>query len=197
MGKSGVKTVRLTQDELKELCRKAVDEGVSKYISCQNEKDRQKKNGLLFRTKKLLENYTKLKDYAEQAVCTNDEAQEVDPSLVNMDVLTKFHIFDDDRTLHRQVRGLNAVKLMLAHIDRMLAVYKDNCLNSASEVMHRRWFVIDMMYLDREKKRTTKEIAEIYQMELSAIQKDAKEARNDLTILFFGLDAMVMYDIKD
>lgn len=196
MGKAN-KTVRLSQEELKELCRDAVEEGVSKYIKSQDEKERQRRSGLLFRTKKLLENYTKLKDYVEQAVCTIDEAQEVDESLVNMDVLTKFHIFDDDKTLHRQMRGINAVKFMLAHVDRMLAVYKENCLNSASEVMHRRWFVIDMMYLDRKHKRTTKEIAEIYQMELSAIQKDAKEARNDLTTLFFGLDAMVMYDLRD
>ena len=196
MGKAN-KSVRLTPEELRDLVKRSVDEGVSKYIHSENEKERRRHDGLVFRTKKLLENYTKLKDYAEQAVCTLDEAQGVDPSLVNMDVLTKFHIFDDDRTLHRQLRGINAVKFMLAHVDRMLAVYKDNCLNSASEVMHRRWFVIDMMYLDREHKRTTKEIAEIYQMELSAIQKDAKEARNDLTILFFGLDAMVTYDLRD
>ena len=31
-------------------------------------------------------------------------------------------------------------------------------------------------------------------MELSTIQKDAKEARNDLTVLFFGLDAMILHD---
>lgn len=39
-----------------------------------------------------------------------------------------------------------------------------------------------------------KEIAEFYNMELSTIQKDAKEARNDLTVLFFGLDAMILHD---
>lgn len=196
MGKVN-KVVRLSQDELRDIVKKSVDEGVSRYINSESEKKRKRHDGLLFRTKKLLENYTLLKDYAERAVCTLDEAQEVDPSIENMDVLTKFHIFDDDRTLHRQLRGINAVKFMLAHVDRMLAVYKDNCLNSASEVMHRRWFVIDMMYLDREHKRTTKEIAEMYQMELSAIQKDAKEARNDLTILFFGLDAMATYELRD
>lgn len=54
------------------------------------------------------------------------------------------------------------------------------------------------MYLEREDaKKTTKEIAEIYQTDISNIQKDAKEARNDLTTLFFGLDAMVLYEIRD
>ena len=158
------KTVRLSEEELKELCQKAVEDGVSKYITVQNQKKKQEWRGLLFRTKKLLENYTKLKDYAEQAVVTLEQA----------------------------------VKFIMAHVDRMLEVYKSNCLNSSQEVMHRRWFVIEYMYLEREDaKKTTKEIAEIYQTDISNIQKDAKEARNDLTTLFFGLDAMVLYEIRD
>lgn len=192
------KTVRLSEEELKELCQKAVEDGVSKYITVQNQKKKQEWRGLLFRTKKLLENYTKLKDYAEQAVVTLEQAEEVDETLVNMDVLMKFKLFEDDKTLHRQLRGVNAVKFIMAHVDRMLEVYKSNCLNSSQEVMHRRWFVIEYMYLEREDtKKTTKEIAEIYQTDTSNIQKDAKEARNDLTTLFFGLDAMVLYEIRD
>lgn len=201
MGKSTPgkqKTVRLSQEELKEICQKAVEDGVSKYITVQNQKKKQEWRGLLFRTKKLLENYTKLKDYAEQAVVTLEQAEEVDETLVNMDVLMKFKLFEDDKTLHRQLRGVNAVKFIMAHVDRMLEVYKNNCLNSSQEVMHRRWFVIEYMYLEREDgKKTTKEIAEIYQTDISNIQKDAKEARNDLTTLFFGLDAMVLYEIRD
>lgn len=192
------KTVRLSEEELKELCQKAVEDGVSKYITVQNQKKKQEWRGLLFRTKKLLENYTKLKDYAEQAVVTLEQAEEVDETLVNMDVLMKFKLFEDDKTLHRQLRGVNAVKFIMAHVDRMLEVYKSNCLNSSQEVMHRRWFVIEYMYLEMEDaKKTTKEIAEIYQTDISNIQKDAKEARNDLTTLFFGLDAMVLYEIRD
>lgn len=192
------KTVRLSEEELKELCQKAVEDGVYKYITVQNQKKKQEWRGLLFRTKKLLENYTKLKDYAEQAVVTLEQAEEVDETLVNMDVLMKFKLFEDDKTLHRQLRGVNAVKFIMAHVDRMLEVYKSNCLNSSQEVMHRRWFVIEYMYLEREDtKKTTKEIAEIYQTDISNIQKDAKEARNDLTTLFFGLDAMVLYEIRD
>ena len=196
--KTPEKKVILSQDELREICQRAVEDGVSKYISLEDQKKKREWRGLLFRTKKLLENYTKLKDYAEQAVVTLEQAEEVDETLVNMEVLTKFKLFEDDKTIHRQLRGVNAVKIMMAHVDRMLNVYKTNCLNSAQEVMHRRWFVIEHMYLEREGgKKTTKEIAEIYQTDLSNIQKDAKEARNDLTTLFFGLDAMVLYEIRD
>lgn len=188
----------LTQEELQQICQKAVEDGVAKYITVQKQKKKEEWRSLLFRTKKLLENYTKLKDYAEQAVVTLEQAEEVDQTLVNLDVLMKFHLFDEDKTLHRQLRGVNAVKMIMAHVDRMLEVYRNNCLNSSQEVMHRRWFVMEYMYLEREdSKKNTKEIAEIYQTDISNIQKDAKEARNDLTILFFGLDAMVLYEIKD
>ena len=191
------KTVRLSEEELKELCQKAVEDGVSKYIDVEKKRKKNEWRGLLFRTKKLLENYTKLKDYAEQAIYTLEQAEEVDETLVNMDVLTSFKLFDDDKTLHRQLRGVNAVKMIMAHVDRMLEVYRNNCLNSAQEVMHRRWFVIEYMYLDHDQKKSTKEIAEIYQTDLTNIQKDAKAARDDLTTLFFGLDAMVLYEFND
>ena len=60
-----------------------------------------------------------MKDYAEQAVVTLEQAEEVDETLVNMDVLMKFKLFEDDKTLHRQLRGVNAVKFIMAHVDRM------------------------------------------------------------------------------
>lgn len=60
------KTVRLSEEELKELCQKAVEDGVSKYITVQNQKKKQEWRGLLFRTKKLLENYTKLNGFAKR-----------------------------------------------------------------------------------------------------------------------------------
>ena len=124
--KTPEKKVILSQDELREICQRAVEEGVSKYISLEDQKKKREWRGLLFRTKKLLENYTKLKDYAEQAVVTLEQAEEVDETLVNMEVLTKFKLFEDDKTIHRQLRGVNAVKIMMAHVDRMLNVYKTN-----------------------------------------------------------------------
>ena len=196
MGKNSQgRTIRLTEQELKQLCEDAVDRGVAKYIKEQDRAESRKRRSLLYNTKKLLENYTKLKDYIENAVSTVEEAAEVDETIVNTEVLIGFRLMDSDRKLNRQIRAINAVKMMLAHIDRMLEVYRTDCQSSSSEVKRRRWDIVQMMYLDRVEKKTTKQIAEYYNMELSGIQKEAKAARSDLTILFFGLDAMVMYDL--
>ena len=204
MGKAE-RRILLTKEEIKSLCEEAADKAVERSEKAKRKRIVQEKKTLLYNTKKLLENYTKLKDYAEKAVrvgegdphlvdLTIDEAEQVDESIMNMDVLAGFRILDEDKTLHRQLKGINAVKFMLAHVDRMLEVYRKECETSSNEIIQRRWKVIQMMYLDREKKKSTKEIAEFYNMELSTIQKDAKEARNDLTVLFFGLDAMILHD---
>lgn len=156
MGKAE-RRVSLTKEEIKALCEEAADKAVERSEKARKKSIAQEKKILLYNTKKLLENYTKLKDYAEKAVCTIDEAEQVDESIVNMDVLYGFRIFDEDKTLHRQLKGINAVKFMLAHVDRMLEVYQRECETSSNEIIQRRWKVIQMMYLDREKKKSTTE----------------------------------------
>ena len=126
MGKAE-RRVSLTKEEIKALCEEAADKAVERSEKARKKSIAQEKKTLLYNTKKLLENYTKLKDYAEKAVCTIDEAEQVDESIVNMDVLYGFRIFDEDKTLHRQLKGINAVKFMLAHVDRMLEVYQREC----------------------------------------------------------------------
>lgn len=188
------RTIRLTEEELKKICEEAADRGLAKYIKEQEKADAKKRRSLLYNTKKLLENYNMLKDYVDNAVSTYKEAAEVDDSIVNIDVLIGFRLMDSDRRLNSQARGINAVKMMLAHIDRMLEVYRNECITSSSNTKRRRWDIVEMMYLNRDKK-TTMQIAEYYNMDIRGIQAEAKSARSDLTILFFGLDAMVMYEL--
>lgn len=189
------RSIRLTEQELRQICEDAVDKGIGKYIKEQDNAVKRSRRNLLYNTKKLLENYTKLKDYVENAISTVDQIENADETFINPEVLVGFRMMDSDRKLYSQIRGINSVKLMLAHIDRMLEVYRTDCQTSSSKVKQRRWDIVQMMYLDREEKMTTKQIAEYYNMELSGVQKEAKVARSDLTILFFGLDAMVLYDL--
>lgn len=86
MGKAE-RRVSLTKEEIKALCEEAADKAVERSEKARKKSIAQEKKTLLYNTKKLLENYTKLKDYAEKAVCTIDEAEQVDESIVNMDTL--------------------------------------------------------------------------------------------------------------
>ena len=92
MGKAE-RRILLTKEEIKSLCEEAADKAVERSEKAKRKRIVQEKKTLLYNTKKLLENYTKLKDYAEKAVYTIDEAEQVDESIMNMDVLAGFMNF--------------------------------------------------------------------------------------------------------
>lgn len=189
------KSIRLTKQEIEQICEEAAQKAAAKYTKEKSAAIKREHSKLLYNTKKLLENYTKLKDYVENAVSSVDEVKEND--FINPEELLGFRILDSDQMLNSMIRGINRTKLMLAHIDRMLEVYRADCQRSSSTVKQRRWEIIRMMYLDRDDQKSTKQIAEYYNMEISGIQKEAKAARRDLTALFFGLDAMFIDSMND
>ena len=77
----GFVLLSLTKEEIRALCEEAADKAVERSEKARKKSIAQEKKTLLYNTKKLLENYTKLKDYAEKAVCTIDEAEQVDESM--------------------------------------------------------------------------------------------------------------------
>ena len=116
--------------------------------------------------------------------------------MADIEVLTKFGIFDDDKTLHNLKRGVITVNMLMTHVDNMLEVYRENCESSASKTKQRQYRVVYNMYLAEEKK-TTKEIAEMECEEVRTIQNDAKAAREDLTALIFGLDGILVRILRE
>ena len=58
---------------MEKAAEKAAIKAVSLYVKNLKETKNKTRKRLLFNTKKLLENYTKLKDYAEQAVVTLEQ----------------------------------------------------------------------------------------------------------------------------
>ena len=62
-------------------------------------------------------------------------------------------------------------------------------------VKKRQYRVIHDMYL-AEKRLTTRQIAENEQEELRTIQNDAKQARDDISVLLFGINGLVEQILK-
>ena len=151
---------------------------------------------MLYKTKVLLEKYTWLKAYAKKSVYTLEQAEQVNDGMADIEVLTKFGIFDNDKTLHNLKRGVITVNMLMTHVDNMLEVYRENCESSASKTKQRQYRVVYNMYLAEEKK-TTKEIAEMECEEVRTIQNDAKAAREDLTALIFGLDGILVRILRE
>lgn len=195
MAKNG-KTYSITEAQLEDMIKKASEAGAEAYKKEQSQSTRRKVDRMLYKTKVLLEKYTWLKAYANNSVYTLEQAEKVNDGMADIEVLTKFGIFDDDKTLHNLKRGVITVNMLMTHVDNMLEVYRENCESSASKTKQRQYRVVYNMYLAEEKK-TTKEIAEMECEEVRTIQNDAKAAREDLTALIFGLDGILVRILRE
>ena len=195
MAKNG-KTYSITEAQLEDMIKKASEAGAEAYKKEQSQSARRKVDRMLYKTKVLLEKYTWLKAYAKNSVYTLEQAEKVNDGMADIEVLTKFGIFDDDKTLHNLNRGVITVNMLMTHVDNMLEVYRENCESSASKTKQRQYRVVYNMYLAEEKK-TTKEIAEMECEEVRTIQNDAKAAREDLTALIFGLDGILVRILRE
>ena len=196
MTKNGAKTYNISERELKVIMQQASEAGIAAYRNEHEETVKKKAGRLLYRTKTLLERYTQLNEYAQNSVYTLERAEEVNEGIADLEVLTKFGIFDDDKTLHKLKRSVVTVNMVMAHVNTMLEVYRKECESSASKVKQRQYRVIDYLYLS-ENKLNTKEIAELEGEDVRTIQNDAKAAREDLTALIFGLDGVLTRILRE
>ena len=196
MAKSGAKTYSISERELKEMMKRASETGIAAYQREHEETVKKKAGRLLYRTKTLLERYTQLNEYAQNSVYTLERAEEVNEGIADLEVLTKFGIFDNDKTLHNLKRSVVTVNMVMAHVNTMLEVYRKECESSASKVKQRQYRVIEYLYLS-ENKLNTKEIAELEGEDVRTIQNDAKQAREDLTALIFGLDGVITRILRE
>lgn len=196
MAKNGAKTYSISERELKEMMQMASETGIAAYKNAHEETVKKKAGRLLYRTKTLLERYTQLNEYAQNSVYTLERAEEVNEGIADLEVLTKFGIFDDDKTLHNLKRSVVTVNMVMAHVNTMLEVYRKECESSASKVKQRQYRVIEYLYLS-ENKLNTKEIAELEGEDVRTIQNDAKQAREDLTALIFGLDGVITRILRE
>lgn len=196
MADKGAKTYNISERELQKMMRRASEAGIAAYKNEHEETTRRKAGRLLYRTKTLLERYTQLNEYAQNSVYTLERAEEVNEGIADLEVLTKFGIFDDDKTLHNLKRSVVTVNMVMAHVNTMLEVYRKECESSASKVKQRQYRVIEYLYLS-ENKLNTKEIAELEGEDVRTIQNDAKQAREDLTALIFGLDGVITRILRE
>ena len=195
MAKNG-KTYSITEAQLEDMIKKASEAGAEAYKKEQSQSTRRKVDRMRYKTKVLLEKNTWLKAYAKNSVYTLEQAEKFYDGMADIEVLTKFGIFDNDKTLQILKRGVITVNMLMTHVDNMLEAYRENCESSASKTKQRQYRVVYNMYLAEEKK-TTKEIAEMECEEVRTIQNDAKAAREDLTALIFGLDGILVRILRE
>ena len=189
-------TRQLTEQEIAEIARKAAVAGAEQYRKEYELSAKKKVDKMLYKTKVLLEKYHLLMKYVNNSVYTLEQAEQVNPEINDIELLMKYGILDEDKTLKTMERSITTVNLIMTHVNRMLQVYKSECEGSASQTRQRQWRVIYRMYL-AEHRLSTREIADMEEQEIRTIQNDAKAAREDLTVLIFGLNGILIRILRE
>lgn len=186
MSKKVQPMVRLSQEEVRSLCEQAVDNYIEKHEKVKKENQ----SRLLYNTKALLENYRKLKRYIERATANLEDVIAYNYPDYSLKMLEILGLRVEDQKSYTIAKGVAMTKILMNHVERMLSEYKTECENSGNPVLQRRWDVISKMYLEDEK-MDTKRLAEKYCVDPRVIQADAKQGREDIKILLFGIEALV------
>lgn len=167
-----------------------VNEGVRRAlieIEKQKEEKKKYKADMRFRnTELLLHNYLNFKKHMEKSIYTETQ-------------LSKKELFDeldldmDEELTKTQINSIikskNKTSIIMKHIDTFIEYYKYKCESSKREDIQRRIQVIEMLYLNEDKK-TQEEVSEILDCSDRTIRNTKNIAIKELSILFFGIDGL-------
>lgn len=78
---------------------------------------------------------------------------------------------------------------LLKYINMALAMYKERCVNW-DDLAYRRYRTIEWLYLSTTH-LSESEIAKYYNVDRSVINRDKDRAINELSVLLFGIDAIL------
>ena len=198
MGKAkNVKTYTLTEQQLKSIAKSVADETLKAYIKEEKNEAKRTQDRRLYNMRVLLENYRNLNKYAKNAIYTVEqmiEQEEIGETEAKL--MMKCGLRDDDMLVRSIASGALRVKTLMAQVNRMLDIYREDCETSSSRTKQRQYRVLYDLYLGKNR-MTTKEIADREGEELRTIQNDAKAAREDLTPLIFGIDGLLIKLLRE
>lgn len=110
-----------------------------------------------------------------------------------IDVLDNLESINDEE---QYVQAISRTKLrttiMVGHINKAIKYYEVICKNEGKNKV-RRYNIIRFMYIDPNENKivpTYEEVAEKFDVNIKTVGRDVREAVEDLSILFFGIDGI-------
>ncbi len=150
----------MREDEIREIARIAAEEALAKKDKLIGEEFDARYHDVTL----LMRNYRRLKiHYA----AVSPETLEVD-SICSMQRKTK---------------------LMMSHVDKMLAAYKAMCQEMMGGDYPRRWEVLYLRFIG-DKPLTVNDVAERLNIDRRTVFRDSNRAMEDMAVLLFGIEAI-------
>lgn len=145
--------------------------------------DRRKNN-----TKLLLRNYRLLKDHIDSAVYEQDKVEFLNESA--QDILEFMWSSSDGEAVVESIKkSVHRTKTIMEHVKTMLRTYEIFCETSSREEDHRRWRVINAMYIS-DVQMSPDEIAEAENIDKRTVYRDVSAAVENISALIFGLNGL-------
>jgi len=152
---------------------------------------RQQKDRRYHDTKLLIRKYRQLNAYYENAVYDEEAAAEVDEDFEEiMNIFgQQYRVKEKSLTSESIRRGYLVSRIIMAHVNKMLEVYEVMCQNTHRAEDKRRWRELYSLYL-AEESSTAEQIAKHEGIDRRTVYKDIDACISDLTVLFFGIEAL-------
>jgi hypothetical protein len=132
----------------------------------------------------VLKNYRKFKDFAQEAI--------IDIKQANKEL---GYILDDLRT-NEDLRVVSIMQtrertlVMIAHVDKMIDVYRGMCAASRDPGDIRRWNIFYDFYINPTVKPTADELSDKFSIDRSTVFDDINRVCEELSPLFFGFNGL-------
>ena len=162
----------------------ATEKAIEMFNSLMEEQRAKAKDFRMNNTRLLVIKYSWLKSYAGNAVSELTQ-------LLSEEELIFLESMGMDNLESRKVESIKDrmvfTQTVLGHIDTMLELYKNKCLNSERDEVRRRWRVLEAMYLT-DNVANPDDVADAEHINTRTVFKDLNVAIQDLSGLFFGID---------
>ena len=133
----------------------------------------------------LLKNYRELKQHADNAVYTAEQAED---AIVILDMMWDPH--NRSAATVESIKGsLLKTKIIMGHIDSMIDIYRDMVYRSNNEVEIRRFNILCDRYISENYEKVTS-LCNKYHLDKRTVYYDCDIAEKRLAMLIFGIDSL-------
>lgn len=140
-------------------------------------------------TKLLLKHYRALNEHYKHAVFDTNSAEVEDPSFSEIMHAMNSTIADDTLYIESIKQSTVRTKIIMAHVNRMLEIYRTMCYDSGKQEDERRWKAVYRTYISAGQ-ANAEEIAADLGINKRTVYKYIDTSVSDLTVLFFGIGGL-------
>lgn len=137
-------------------------------------------------TKLLLRHYRTLNEHYHNAVFDIDTATEADEDFADIMQAMSSSVNDEALYIESIKQSSIRTKIIMAHVNKMLDIYKLMCQQSERQDDARHWRVLEAIYIS-DKATTAGAVAEQEHIDKRTVYKDIDVCVSDLTTLLFGI----------